>query len=84
MVLYEYINSLMNDVNNLFDNTHHIIIYVSGVLCGIIYIANDGHHVRILHNQNVPIGGVVSIGEVIYMCSYTSLFSWGCNENIMT
>ena len=38
--------SLMNDVNNLFDNTHLIIIYVSGVLCGIIYIANEEHHVR--------------------------------------
>jgi hypothetical protein len=46
-VLYEYINSLGNDVCNLFINMHERIkIYREFYHC-IIYIANEGHHVRI-------------------------------------
>ena len=46
-MLYEYINSLGNDVCNLFVNTHERIkIYREFYHC-IIYIANEGRHVRI-------------------------------------
>ena len=49
-VLYEYINSLGNDVCNLFVNTHERIkIYREFYHC-IIYIANEGRHVRIKDN----------------------------------
>ena len=39
-VLYEYMNLLRNGVYNLFINTH------VQVLSGIIYITNEGRHVR--------------------------------------
>jgi hypothetical protein len=46
-VLYEYINSLGNDVCNLFVNTHERIqIYHEFYHC-YIDIANEGRHVRI-------------------------------------
>jgi hypothetical protein len=48
MVLYEYMNSLRNDVCNLYVNTHvRIKIYREFYHC-IIYIANEGRHVRIV------------------------------------
>jgi len=48
MVLYEYMNSLRNDVCDLFVNTHvRIKIYREFYHC-IIYIANEGRHVRII------------------------------------
>ena len=48
MVLYEYMNSLRNDVCDLFVNTHvRIKIYHEFYHC-IIYIANEGRHVRII------------------------------------
>jgi hypothetical protein len=48
MVLYEYMNSLRNDVCNLYVNTHvRIKIYREFYHC-IIYIANEGRHVRIM------------------------------------
>ena len=46
-VLYEYMNSVRNDVCNLFVNTHVLIkIYRDFYHC-VIYIANEGRHVRI-------------------------------------
>ena len=49
--LYEYMNSLRKDVCNLFVNTHvRIQIYREFYLC-IIYIANEGRHVRIINNR---------------------------------
>jgi hypothetical protein len=49
--LYEYMNSLRKDVCNLFVNTHvRIQIYREFYLC-IIYIANEGRHVRIIYNR---------------------------------
>ena len=46
-VLYEYMNSMRNDVCNLFVNTH-VLIKIYGIFyhC-IIYIANEGRHVKI-------------------------------------
>ena len=50
-VLYEYMNSLGNDVCNLFVNTHERTkIYREFYHCNI-YIANDGRHVRIKDNR---------------------------------
>ena len=46
-VLYEYMKSLRNDVNNLFDNTHVLLKINPEFYHSIIYIANDGCHVRI-------------------------------------
>jgi hypothetical protein len=47
MALNEYIDSLGNDVCNLFINTHvRIKIYREFYHC-IIHIANEGRHVRI-------------------------------------
>jgi GH25 family lysozyme M1 (1,4-beta-N-acetylmuramidase) len=46
-VLYEYMNSVRNDVCNLFVNTHVLIkIYRDFYHC-VLYIANEGRHVRI-------------------------------------
>jgi hypothetical protein len=46
-VLYEYMNSPRNDVCNFIVNTHvRIKIYREFYHC-IIYIANEGRHVRI-------------------------------------
>ena len=47
-VLYEYMSeSFRNEVNILFDNTHvRIKIYIE-FYYGIIYLANEGRHVRI-------------------------------------
>ena len=54
-VLYEYTNSLRNDVSNLFVNTHvRVKIYREFYHC-IIYIANEGRHVRIIYNLHLPI-----------------------------
>jgi hypothetical protein len=48
MVLYEYMNSPRNDVCNFIVNTHvRIKIYREFYHC-IIYIANEGRHVRIV------------------------------------
>ena len=46
-VLYEYINSLSNDTCNLFINTHARIKIYREFYHSIIYIANEGCHVRI-------------------------------------
>lgn len=46
-VLYEYMKSFRNDVNNLFDNTHVQIEIYREFYHGIIYIANEGLLVRI-------------------------------------
>ena len=49
MVLYEYMNSPRNDVFNLFVNVHvRIKIYREFYQC-MIYIPNEGRHVRILY-----------------------------------
>ena len=45
MVLYEYMKSLRNDLNNLFDNTHEQIEIYREFYHSMIYIANEGHHV---------------------------------------
>ena len=51
----KYMNSLSNDVCNLFVNTHvRIKIYREFYHC-IIYIANEGRHVRIDTNSNTNI-----------------------------
>ena len=58
MVLYEYMNSLGNDVCNLFVNTHEQIkIYREFYHC-IIYIANEGRHVRISDNTEIILLGI--------------------------
>jgi hypothetical protein len=50
MVLYEYMNSLKNNVCNLFVNTHvRIKIYHEIYHC-IVHIANERRHVKI-HNK---------------------------------
>ena len=46
-VLYEYMNLLRNDVYNLFVNTHVGIKIYREFDHGIIYISNEGRHVRI-------------------------------------
>ena len=46
-VLYEYMKSLRNEMNNLFDNTHVGIKIYQEFYHSIIYIANEGRHVRI-------------------------------------
>jgi hypothetical protein len=49
MVLYEYMNSPRNDVFNLFVNVHvRIKIYREFHQC-MIYIPNEGRHIRILY-----------------------------------
>jgi hypothetical protein len=49
MILYEYLNSPRNDVFNLFVNVHvRIKIYREFDQC-MIYIPNEGRHVRILY-----------------------------------
>jgi hypothetical protein len=48
-VLYEYMNLLSNYVYNLFVNTHVQIQIYREFFHGIIYIANEGCHVRIIH-----------------------------------
>jgi hypothetical protein len=49
MILYEYMNSPRNDVFNLFVNVHvRIKIYREFYQC-MIYIPNEGRHVRILY-----------------------------------
>jgi hypothetical protein len=51
----EYTNSLRNDVSNLFVNTHvRVKIYREFYHC-IIFIANEGRHVRIIYNLHLPI-----------------------------
>ena len=46
-VKYESMNLLRNDVYNLFVNTHVQIKIYREFYHGIIYIANEGRHVRI-------------------------------------
>ena len=46
--MHEYMKSLRNDVNNLLDNKHVKIKIHWQFYHNIIYIANEGHHVRIL------------------------------------
>ena len=48
--MYEYMNSHRNDVYDLFVNTHVRINLYPAFYYGIIYIANEGCHVRISHN----------------------------------
>jgi hypothetical protein len=48
IVMHEYMKSLRNDVNNLLDNKHVKIKIHWQFYHNIIYIANEGHHVRIL------------------------------------
>jgi hypothetical protein len=45
-VLYEYIKSLGNEMNNLFDNMHVQIKIYQEFYHGIIYIANEGRHIK--------------------------------------
>ena len=47
MVLYEYMNLFRNDVYNLFVNTHVQFKVYREFYQGIIYIVNEGRHVRI-------------------------------------
>ena len=55
MVLYECMNSLRNDVYVLFVNTHvRVKIYREFYHC-IIYIANEGCHVRIRYKEAIQI-----------------------------
>ena len=52
-VLYEYMNSLRNDVCNLFVNTHvRNKMYREFYHC-VIYIANEGRHVRIIDKVDI-------------------------------
>ena len=46
-VLYEYMNSLRNDVYDLLVNKHVRIKIYQEIYHGIIYIDNEGHHARI-------------------------------------
>jgi hypothetical protein len=46
-VLYEYMNLLRNDFYNLFVNMHVRIKMYREFYHSIIYIANEGRHVRI-------------------------------------
>ena len=49
IVLYEYMNSLRNDVYNLFVNTHVRIKIYREFYRSIIYTANEERHVRIIN-----------------------------------
>jgi len=49
LVLFEYTNSLRNAVYDLFVNTHVRIKIYREFYHGIIYIANEGCYVIILH-----------------------------------
>ena len=69
-VLYEYMNSLRKDVCNLFVNTHvRIQIYREFYLC-IIYIANEGRHVRIINNRIKYSVGSTQFTPVGRQCLY--------------
>ena len=46
-VLYEYMNSLGNDVYDLLVNKHVRIKIYQEIYHGIIYIDNEGRHARI-------------------------------------
>jgi hypothetical protein len=46
--LYKYIKSHSNDVHNMSDNTHVQIKIYQEFYHSIIYIASEGHHVRIM------------------------------------
>jgi hypothetical protein len=48
-VLYEYMNSFRNDVYDLLVNKHVRIKIYQEFYHGIIYITNEGRHVRILN-----------------------------------
>jgi len=48
-VLYKYMKSLENDVNIVFDNKHERIKTYLEFYHAIIYIANEGCHVRICY-----------------------------------
>ena len=48
--MYEYMKSLRNYVNNLFDNTHVGIKIYWEFYHGIIYLAHEGRHFWILEN----------------------------------
>jgi hypothetical protein len=68
-VLYEYMNSLRNAVCNLFVNMHvRIKIYHQFYHC-IIYIANEGRHVRIL----LSITQYKSVMIIVLQMSYITL-----------
>ena len=49
-VLYEYMNSRRNNVCNLFANTHVWIKICHEIYHCIIYVVNEGSHVRIVSN----------------------------------
>jgi hypothetical protein len=70
-VLYEYMNSLENDVCNLYINTHEWIkIYREFYHC-IIYIANEGHHDRISNNR---VCWFQTLPRILHLTS--PVFSW--------
>jgi hypothetical protein len=50
-VLYEYMESLMNDILNLSDNTHVQIEIYREFYHVIVYKAKEGYHIRILKNS---------------------------------
>ena len=52
-VPYEFMNLLWNDVYNLFVNMHVRIKIYQEFYHGVIYIANEGHHVRIEYSYAV-------------------------------
>jgi hypothetical protein len=67
-VLYEYMKSLRIDVFNLFVNTYvRIKIYREFYQC-IIYIANEGRHVRIIISSCIfrPTWGQYRILIILY------------------
>ena len=51
MALYEYTSLRRNDIYNLFVNMHVRITIYREFFHGIIYIANDGRHARIINYQ---------------------------------
>ena len=54
MVLYEYMKSIRNDVDNLFDNRHMRIKLYQEFYHNIIYIINERCHVRNIYNSLLP------------------------------
>ena len=75
-VLYEYMKSLRIDVFNLFVNTYvRIKIYREFYQC-IIYIANEGRHVRIIISSCIfrPTRSIQNFDHFILCNTETILF----------
>ena len=56
MILYKYIKSLSNDLHNLSDNTHIGIKIYGDFYHGIMHIAHEGRHIKIMYKTRIMKG----------------------------